>query len=175
MGSLFSIILKIGGLAGLITFFWKIIEEFKSYLFIKVEVKSIDSNYSVFTQVQNTNRLFSKKIHNAFLIISPEQEHLIHSGKTIAQFFKLKMSINDTNSFRNFPKAETTPVYIDKKVVFVPLNFYYSENIDIADEQLTYTSFIDKTKLNKGQYSVRFYLYGKCRYHRSTQDLLIIS
>jgi len=91
----------------------------------------------------------------------------------ISKALKTTFLINSTNDFEKLNSEKT--IYLDRQIAFIPLEFYYSENIDIADEELTYRCFLDKEKLEKGQYSVRFYLFGQKRYHRSTQDLLIIN
>ena len=163
----------IGGLAGLVALGWKIFEELKSYLRIKVEVKTEGDNYSVLTEIENANKISSKKIDNAFILISPEKGNLIKAGKSVAERLNINEAIESTDEFKFLVSNES--IYIDNRIIFIPLEFYYDENIDIADEKLTYRCFIDKTKLNKGQYSVRFYIYGEKRYHRSTQDLLVIS
>jgi len=39
MEFVWSLLVKVGGLAGLITLSWKLVEEFKTFLIIKVEAK----------------------------------------------------------------------------------------------------------------------------------------
>lgn len=163
----------IGGLAGLIALGWKVFEEMKTYLRIKVEAKKDGDNYSVLTEIENANKISSKVIENAFLLISPERGDLIQAGQRIASELKINHVINSTNDFEYL--TTDSSIYVDNKFAFIPLNFYYSENVDIADEKLTYRSYIDKTRFDKGQYSVRFYIYGEKRLHRSTQDLIVIS
>lgn len=168
-----EVLTKIGSFAGLVTLIWKIVEERNTYLILKVETKKVDGEYSVLTQIQNSNKIAAKKIDNAFLIISPENESLIPVGQRIAQRLHINEDFTTTNDFKKLFGEES--IYIDKEVVFIPLSFYYSENVDIADEQLTYRCSVDKEELAKGTYSVRFYLFGEDRLHRSTQDLLVIS
>jgi hypothetical protein len=102
-----------------------------------------------------------------------EDADLIDVGRRIASELNVGKDIFSTNQFE-YLKAHL-PIYIDKSIAFIPLDFYYSENINIGDEKLTYRCSIDDTQLTKGNYSVRFYIYGEKRYHRSTQDLLKIS
>ncbi|WP_428330712.1 hypothetical protein [Mucilaginibacter sp.] len=178
MKSIISFLTTIGGFAGLITLIWKITEEFRTYLLINVEVRKVENNYTIFTEVRNINKLSKKKIENAFLIISPEKCDIIKAGQRIAQDFDLDpKSITTTNcfvKFRNYSEPDI-PIYKDQEIVFIPLDFYYLENLHLADEQLTYTCFVNKEFLLKGKYSVRFYLCNENRLPRSTQDLLIIN
>jgi hypothetical protein len=162
----------IGGLAGLFAFGWKIFEFTKSYLKIKVQATYSNDIISVLTEVENSS-FIAKDIVNAILIISPEDDNLIQVGKKIKEALDDKhYSIRTTDNFINFKPTQTT--YIEKKIAIVPLPFYYSENIDIADEKLTYRCSLNKDKFEKGSYSVRFYLFHHKRLLRTTQDLFII-
>lgn len=162
----------IGALAGLMALGFKVYEEMVGYLKVKMQVDIKDKFYSVLTEIENTSKL-RKKIDNAFLIISPENYDLIKTGKGIAKKLKLDVKIDSTNDFENLIGKQS--VYFDNQFAFIPLDFYYSENIAIGDETLTYRCSVDSTMLQPGSYSVRFYIYGENRYHRSTQDLLTIS
>jgi hypothetical protein len=54
--------------------------------------------------------------------------------------------------------------------------FFYSEQVAIGDEQLTYRCFIDTKNMQKGKpYSIRFFVFGKSRLHRSTQDMFVLN
>ena len=56
------------------------------------------------------------------------------------------------------------------------LPFYYSENIGVADEDLTYSALIDTSKLqaNSG-YEARFFITTGKRLHRSTQTSFVLT
>lgn len=160
----------VGGLAGLIALGFKLIEELRGYLKIKVLVKNNTSNFCIGTEIENTSRMCKKKITNAFIIISEENLNIIEAGIRIARQLNLNKDIRTTNDFENL-KADQ-PIYINQEIAFIPLDFYFSENIRFGDEKLTYSCSIDKTQLKSRNYSVRFYIYGENRLHRSTQDLL---
>jgi hypothetical protein len=118
------------------------------------------------------SRWSRKKISNAFVIITPENSGLLDAGRRISQHIGNEKKVYYTNHFEHLESEE--PIYIDRSIAFIPLSFYYSENIAIGDEKLTYCCSVDKTMLNPGRYSVRFYIFSKGRYHRSTQNLLTI-
>jgi hypothetical protein len=163
----------VGGLAGFTALGFKIYEEVTGYLKIKVQVNSNDNIYSVLTEIENSSKLSSKKIDNAFLIISPETSDLIATGVSIARQLNVDDYIENTNDFEKL--IGNQPIYFDNQFAFIPLDFYYSENIGIGDEKLTYCCSVDRTQLHAGSYSVRFYIYGGKRHLRSTQDLLTIT
>ncbi len=163
----------VGGLAGLTALGFKVYEELVGYLKVKVQVDGKDKFYSVLTEIENTSKWSRKKIDNAFLIISPENSDLIETGVKVAKQLNLDDYIENTNDFEKL--TGELSVYFDNQFAFIPLDFYYSENIAIGDEKLTYRCSVDKTKLKPGSYSVRFFIYGESRYHRSTQDLLTIT
>lgn len=162
----------IGGLAGLLSLGWKIIEEFNTYLKIKVEASNDNDSYSIYTEIENVNKIIDKKISNAFIIVSPENLKLFSAGQLIANQLKIGLKVYSTTQFEYI--KSNGPVYIDKQVAFIPLSFYYDENIRIGDEKLTYRCTLDNNQLDKGNYSVRFFIYGENRLHRATQDLISI-
>ena len=64
----------------------------------------------------------------------------------------------------------TEPV-VSQHRVLISLPFYHSENVDIADETLSYAAPIDTTNLlPETAYAVRFFVFAKGRLHRSTED-----
>jgi hypothetical protein len=171
MANLIEGIKLIGGISGLITISFKLFEEISGYLKIKVQV-SQDKNICVLTEVENTKKILKKKIENAFLIISPEDKDILEIGNIIAKELRIDKTIESTNQFELF--TPENPIYINDTCAIIPLQYYFSENIHIADETLSYCCSVDKTKFSKGNYSVRFYIFCKGRYHRSTQDLLTL-
>ncbi len=161
-----------GGITGLITFIWKLSEEFKSYVKIRVKVLSQNKSYSVYTGIENNSKSVNKKIDNAFLIISPENSDILGIGNKIGLKLGIRETFKSTNEFSKLKHERVE--YIDNQIAYLPLDFYYNENVNISDEILTFCCSIDDSQLGVGKYSVRFYVYCKGRLHRSTQDLLVI-
>jgi hypothetical protein len=162
----------IGGFAGILALSWKIIEELKVFLRIKIEAEKNGDDYSVLTEIENTSRFFNKKIKNAFLIICKEEADLIEVGNSIAKHLNIDIKIDCTNVL-NLLQPEK-PIYLNNEISIIPLDFYYSENIRIGDEKLTYRCSINNENFESGNYSVRLFIYGEKRFHRSTQDLIHI-
>ncbi|MDI9862707.1 hypothetical protein QM480_00120 [Flectobacillus sp. DC10W] len=143
MADLIEGVKLVGGLAGLTALGFKVYEELVGYLKVRVQVDSKDNIYSVQTEIENTSKWSRKKIENAFLIISPENSDLIETGVKIAKQLKLDYNIKSTNDFKKLTSEH--PLYFDCQIGFIPLDFYYSENIAIGNEKLTYRCLVDKT------------------------------
>lgn len=167
-----ELIKLIGGIAGLFAFIWKVLEELVGYLRIKIEVNN--SNKTILSEVENIGKIQSKRISNAFLIINLEHEKLIDVGNIIANEMGLNLHFSCTNDFESL--KGTKLIYKNENIAYLPLPFFFSENIGIGDEKLSYRSSVDTSKLSKGTYSVRLFIFGnKNRYHRTTHDLLVIN
>jgi hypothetical protein len=80
---------------------------------------------------------------------------------------------NDIIKLRKFPAQYNE----DLKLAFIPLPFYYSENIRFGNEEVPFTFLFDpeKIKLGKGFYSVRFFVFRNgAGLHRTAHDVMII-
>ena len=159
----------IGGILGIIAFLWKIWDVVSSYLHISVQVSKTENMASVKTQVQNKS-LRGKSLTKALLLIGPENEDPLETANYISKEIGQGIDFEYTNDIE-FLQARV-PIYSDNKRALVPLPFFYSEQVRVADESLTYRASLDLSKLEKNlHYSVRFFIFGKNRLHRSTQDL----
>lgn len=166
MIEILEFILSFTGLGALL---FKIYEEYKGYLKMKITVEK----NTIYTEIENTSKWNKKIIDNSFIIISPESSDLIEVGCKIAQNLEIENSIRYTNDFGCLLGSES--IYIDNQIGFIPLDFYFNENIAVGDEKLTYRCSLDLKQLQADKYSARFYIYSKNRYHRSTQDLFIVN
>lgn len=161
----------VGGLAGLTALTWRIWDEFSSYLRIAVKAETpIDNWVTVLTTVDNKGNQ-RKNVSNAFLLIGPESESPIESASVVARAVSYNGVLRYTNQLENL--SFEAPVYADGRA-FIPLSFYFSENVSIGDETLTYRVPVDVKQLRADiPYAVRFYVFGKGRLHRSTHDCFI--
>jgi hypothetical protein len=77
--------------------------------------------------------------------------------------------LSDLESFR---VSETVTT---RHRAIIPISFYYSENVNIGDETLSYRAPISLKGFDPATpYAVRFFLFAPGRLHRSTQDTFII-
>ena len=158
----------IGSLAGLVAIIWKIWDSFSHYLHIELTVHFDGQRFIAKTKVENKS-LWPKKISNALLLIGPESEDPIDTFNSItgrqAEF---------TNHIVKCLFAEPT-FGINGRAV-IPLAFFYSENIRISDECVTYSAPINTANVLRGvPYSVRFFIADKRRLHRSTHDCFMLT
>lgn len=165
----------IGGLLGILAFLWKVWDSATSYLHISVEVLKADAVISVKTVVENKG-LVPKSLDYAAILIGPENENPVETAKSIAKHIGGDIILKHTNDIEKL--RVTAPIYCDGERALIPLPFFYSEQVRIADEMLTYSSPIslDKLQCNGSMpYSVRFFIFGRNRLHRSSQDLMLVS
>jgi hypothetical protein len=166
---------KIGAVLGIIAFFWNVLDAFANYLHIDLAIEQHKLNskryVTALATVENTGRL-AKRIDYALLLIGPEDETPVATAKHIAKQINFDPDrISFTNDISLL--VTSTPEYAkDGQRALIPLPFFFSEQLTIGDETLKYRCTIDKSKLAKNSsYSVRFFIFGEYRLHRSTQDL----
>jgi hypothetical protein len=157
---------KIGGsLAAMAVLAWRLIDEFGTYLRISVRVVCEEGHVKAITTVDNKGNR-PKPIQNSFLLVGPEEESPIVTWNMLAEESNQEQ-IRFTDDLHGVVKQ---PVHCGQRAV-ITLPFYYLENVDIADETLSYTAPINTAAFESGApYAVRFFLYTKGRLHRSTAD-----
>jgi hypothetical protein len=163
----------IGAIAGVIALGWKVYDEFGNYIHISIEVEQSEGAVSALSTVENKGNR-PKKINYAFLLIGPHDESPIETGRKLCERLSLAsgLPIKYTNHLRHLIANE--PTYADGGRALIPLPFFYSENVDIADERLNYRVVLDASQFKAGAaYSVRFYIFNDKRLHRSTHDAFV--
>jgi len=147
----------------------------KDYLDLIVESKTDENFHSIKTQVFNKSGK-NKKIKYSFLLLTKQEDNIIEDIQSIIQHLNLDLQINCSNNFYQLKDFISKPLYIGNSIGFIPLEFYFKENIRISNENPCYTYSFDNNeiKLQKGIYSIRFFIYPKKGCHRSTVDSLII-
>jgi len=168
---MFEWIKVIGGLAGLAALVWRVVDEFGIYLRISVKAGTpIDGWVTILTTVDNQGNR-RKDLSYACLLIGPQDEGPLVSAKVVADAMGHIGQILFTNDLANLRPAQ--PVYSQGRAL-IPLTFFYSENIRIGDETLTYRAAIKTVDLKRSTpYAVRFFVFPKGRLHRSTHDCFI--
>lgn len=175
MSTIIDIVGLIGGFLGIIAFVWRIIDELQSYLHLALHVEANDQKgiVTALTTVENRGSR-RKNLDYALLLIGPEAESPLKTGREIAMFIGSNIEISSTNDLVEHLRFNE-PIYTDTGRAVIPLPFFYSEQVRIADETLTYKTLIDPSKMKKGEsYAVRFFIEDEKRLHRSTQDLFVL-
>jgi hypothetical protein len=175
-----AIIGAIGGGLGIASF---IINWLWGYLEIAVEASQTDSGaVTALTSVANRS-ILARKIRNAVLVVSKANIHFVNASKAIARDYSGHLVQDPGRSLVDFNTDWATDqvaelkfdrVVKNKDLVIIPLAFCYDENVDIADEKLTFRCEIPVDEMDPGAYDVRFFVTDFDRLHRSTQDLIIL-
>jgi hypothetical protein len=163
----------VGGVLGVIAFFWKVWDSFNSYIYLHLELsQDKDGFLTAKTTIENKG-LWSKSLDYAFLLIGREEENPQIIAKELIELERKNRKLSDELPFEQIKPRK--PIYTESGRALIPLPFFYSEQSNIGDEKLTCRSSIDTSKFEKGvPYSVRFTIFGRGRV-RSTQDLFILN
>lgn len=170
---MFEALKIIGASLGVIAFAWKVWDSFASYLHIYLEKPQLERNsVTISARIENRS-LFDKKVTYAILLIGPEHEDTVTTARMIASRLGHQAQIHYTNDIESL--ITDKPVYEDQGRALIPLPFFYLEQIAIGDEDLSYRTYLPISKFEPDiPYSVRFFIFGRRRLHRSTQDGFII-
>lgn len=159
-----EIVKVVGSILGVIVFVWKASDFFRGYLHIELTVHLDGQGLTAKTKVENKS-LRRKKVSNARLLVGPESDSPIDTFNLVTGM--QAVSTNDIAS-RELPEER---IFGPGGRAVILLPFYYLENIRISDECVTYSAPIPTDGIASGKpYSVRFFLVGEGRLHRSTQD-----
>jgi hypothetical protein len=159
----------IGGFAGFATLAWRLWDVWKAFLHIGVTVEPMQGQrVKIRTVVENTNTI-ARKIDAAFLIIGPEDEDvdatvisLLTKARPPTRFDTLTDMVQTVASIIE----KDSEKLVGTGRMIIPLSYYYNENVDVADENLSYERTVPIGDFPKGTYSVRFYVEARPRLHR---------
>jgi len=142
--------------------------------FVKIRLNITIENEDVYlhTFVENpVNK--KKKIRFAMLMINKTEDEFKNSNelKRICEILN-QSEIKKTNDLIKLENCNQT---ISEKDAFIPLGYYYDENVNVGNEELAYTFILTKEirrLLNKeGYYEVRFFVFSsEGHLHRSVQN-----
>lgn len=188
-----EIVKAIGALAGFAAFAVTIFNTRRAYIQQKITIRDVknDTFLLIDLEVQNTSP-WPKRIDHAFLIVSPYEEeivsgrktdkdtgevvkstgwHIVNSFKRQKRFERLQNPVV-TNDLELLPKSDKIE---ENSRAYIPLMYFFSENVRISDETLRYTVALKKSNYFPGQaYAVRFYIAGSNRLHRSVHSAFSI-
>lgn len=177
--SILEVLTRVGALAGLAAFIWRLAEVYRSWLHISVDCQRIQHANAVRirTTVENKGAI-SKNLNSAFLLIGPEKEHpeetvgaLMHGGElNINQFDSLNKMVDHIAGFL-FKGQNALRVYDDKcDHVLLPLPYYFRENAKVGVETLAFERYVALAGFSRTTtLAVRFYVRGRWRLHRNVQ------
>ena len=178
IGGIPPIFTFLGLMAGFVVLCWTVLSALRSYLHIDLSVDlREDRSLSALTTVENRIRrmLVNKKIDNACLLVGPESESPIDTFNCISRHSGLGYCVASTNEIAAYVSEAARIHHGPEGRLLIFLPFYYSENIGIGDERVSYRSPINTEEVPHGiPYSVRFFIYDSKRYHQSTHDSFVL-
>ena len=151
----------------LISLGWHIFNHLYSYLHIDLSVARDNQGFvTAKTTVENRSHT-PKIITNALLLVGPETESPIETMNALG------FEVEFTNDILRYELEETTVGPNGR--CLIPIGFFYSENIRIADETVSYRVPISVAEIQENDpYSVRFFVSAPKRLHRSTHDCFVL-
>jgi hypothetical protein len=158
----------VGVLLGVAAFVWRIHDLFVAYLHVALEISQSNGNVFAKATVENKS-LMRKRIDNALLLVGPESESPEETFNCVSKENEWGITVIYTNDIASHRVKKMAVASRGRQVV--PLSFFYSENVAIADECLSYCAPLSLENVEQGvPYSVRFFVWDKARLHRSTHN-----
>ncbi|MFZ4455453.1 MAG: hypothetical protein ACOYOT_04460 [Bacteroidales bacterium] len=162
--------------AGFAMVIYGVFKKEKDFLDTSIETKSEGNYHTIKTQVFNKSEL-NKDVTYALLFISKQGVDPVSAMNESLSSLDVKLRITKTNYFEFLKEQINSPRFV-KNAAIIPLSFYYSENVWIANENpafsYAFNSNCTNTKLENGIYTVRFFIFCEGKLHRSTADSLRI-
>lgn len=167
----------VGGVLGAVAFAWRLIDLRRKFLYVELTVSTDNGLVVAKTMVENKSER-AKSISNSLLLVGPEHESPIDTANALLNRADCpldrrrdeapKVPIEFTGDLET--NVLERPCYDGCGRALIPLDFYYSENVDIADERIGYEKPIDVVGFSPGvPYAVRFYIFAARHLHRSTE------
>ena len=178
MKTLLDVLALFGGTLGIIAFLWRVWDEFGSYLYLGLEIKTDVPGYAVaVARVENSGRR-NKRLSAAFLLVGPFVEEPVQTYNRIAASAGLAEARYTNDILRS--NASRTLV-IDKGMrQLIPLSFFTSENVRVGDEKLACSIPIKLEAVHyEGPHSVRLMVGADARWiprlHRSVHNIILVA
>jgi len=131
-----------------------------------------DGWFRISTEVQNRGEV-ARRVDYAMVLIGPEREDPLKTAEIL-----LGREFECTNDFAEIEEMEAVQdasILQQEDRALIPLPFYFSENIDVGDEDLTYDVPVCANEFKHNTpYSARFFIFSKDHYHRSTQRMFVV-
>jgi hypothetical protein len=165
-----SILGLLGGFAGVFTLGWRLLDVFRAYLHIDLTLEKLgERRLKLRTIVQNKNSIY-RKLDSAFLLIGPADETPDDTVRTVFKYNDEPIEFKNLNQMvrvvTNLIKRDPAKMQDDAGRLLIPLPYYFVENFDVADENLSYEQIIFCDQLPRGVYASRFYIETIPRLHR---------
>jgi hypothetical protein len=152
------------------TFINQRLEIRRTYLRLSLKLEEpVDGVLVAHTKIDNVV-VRVKKLTAVYLLLGPEEEDPMDTVNILlTQRVSIRRGCCPIALRDYFPLGNMVDTCQRRRLV--PLPYYTVENINIADELLTYSKSIDVSSLPAGCYAVRMYVYGEERLYRVVQTI----
>jgi hypothetical protein len=168
----------IGGIAGLISIFWRVAESFIVHISINVSTGSKQTEertvHYAEVELENSGRV-PKKINYCCVIIGPEGSSIFDIASKISS----DIGENEKNGMLYLYRARREMPYYtkDKNFAIIPVKHFYKDQKQIGNEKIKSKVIIDTNQLcsvsNFSVYSIVFVDYILIARLRTSSDLLV--
>jgi len=161
--------IAVGGGWALCLYYIANIKDKGNYLKTYVSI-GIDGDFiSIKTEIKNETNI-DREIYASFLIITKQGSNIVDEMN-----INLNQNLEFTNNFSNLKFTENK---IDDDFAFIQLPYYYSENVKVGNEDLSFSVgsvFKSQNSEQSEVYEVRFFVFRNPKdnnpYHRSVQTV----
>lgn len=174
-----------GAIFGLVAFFWKLWDFLWAHVFahlqLQLEVSPLRPALTkISTEIENKGST-ARKVHFAFLLISPEGVGLSDALKKIMPADKDETLSGSTPlMLRKLMRAGDEPPgnLDDAQYHYCPLPYFYREQLQVGNEKIKYATSVSLEQFTDNKtYTVRFviislHLMRSYLRYRSTSDIL---
>lgn len=160
--------------AGILAFILYIYEASIGNLRIDIDVKEERDSILLETSVINENT-FGKEIDYAIVFIAKYGFNNCELNRLINLNIEESKGNIENCSLSGLKMITNQALYKDS-IALIPIPFYYNEQTNIGNENISYTVKVDKENLVKGTYTARFYIFYKnwVEWNRVTQDIFFL-
>jgi hypothetical protein len=161
----------------LVLLVWRLVDERTSYVRLRVQVEARRDHALVRTSIANET-VRPKKLRKVFLLAGPEGEDPIDTFNAVVTQSTEQGVACCAKHFELFDlPGRLTDGSLRR--VLVPLDYYFEENDNIGNEELSCETPIDWSLLKPGRrYGIRFYVFGhrpwRASLHRKIHVLLAV-
>lgn len=151
-------------LAAVILYLKRDKDDSNDYLIQNIEILDVLDYQKIRTSLSNPTP-FNREIYFSCLIITKEGADILKEVND-----NLKCTFTSTNTFS---ELRYTHIIINNHFAFIPITYYFEENINVGNEKLLFELMIDSdlNAQNTNNYNVRFFVFrpksDSNSYHRS--------
>lgn len=175
-----NILTALAAAPGIIALVWRAYDELSAYLKIDIRVKACEKEWLLLRCVVRNDGRRTRELKWACILVGPESESPLCTVKSLLPILQEKFCVPQQTEImylNDLVKLEglRDPVFLTTAGRgLLPLPFFYSENVAISDETVSYEVPIPIGGFPSNQpYSARLFLFPKSRLHRTSQACFV--